>query len=89
MLFQWISQVPTWSLYIIILVLCLAIYKSAFARDLPLLKSLVVYIVLAIGCVLFWLMQILGFPMIQALLITVVLIVVTRVRLWYSKKNQA
>jgi hypothetical protein len=86
-LFDWISQVPNWSLYMIILILCLVIYKTAFARHLPLLKSLIVYIVLAIGCVLFWLMQILGFPMIQALLITVVLIIVTRIRLWYSKKS--
>jgi phosphatidylglycerophosphate synthase len=44
--------------------------------------------VLAMGCVLFWIMQLAKFPMIQALLITVIIIVVTRVRLWYSKKQE-
>jgi hypothetical protein len=87
-LFTWISQVPPWSLYFIILLLSVAIYKVAFARKLPPLKALVVYFVLAIGCVLFWVMQLAQFPMIQALLITVVIIVVTRVRLWYSKKQE-
>jgi hypothetical protein len=85
--FSWISEVPPWSLYLIILVLSIVIYKVAFARKLPLLKSLIVYFVLAVGCVLFWIMQLAQFPMIQALLITVVLIVVTRLRLWYSKKQ--
>jgi hypothetical protein len=86
-LFNWISQVPPWSLYFIILLLSVIIYKVAFARKLPPLKSLVVYFVLALGCVLFWIMQLVQFPMIQALLITVLIIVVTRVRLWYSKKQ--
>lgn len=86
-MFSWISEVPPWSLYFIILVLSVAIYKVAFARKLPPLKSLVVYLVLAVGCILFWIMQLAQFPMIQALLITVVLIVVTRLRLWYSKKQ--
>lgn len=86
-LFSWISEVPPWSLYFIILFLSVAIYKVAFARKLPPLKSLVVYFVLSVGCVLFWIMQLVQFPMIQALLITVVLIVVTRLRLWYSKKQ--
>lgn len=86
-MFSWISEVPPLSLYFIILVLSVVIYKVAFARKLPPLKSLVVYFVLALGCVLFWIMQLAQFPMIQALLITVVLIVVTRLRLWYSKKQ--
>jgi hypothetical protein len=87
-LFNWITQVPPWSLYFIILILSVVIYKVAFARKLPPLKSLVVYMVLAMGCVLFWIMQLAKFPMIQALLITVIIIVVTRVRLWYSKKQE-
>jgi hypothetical protein len=87
-LFSWISEVPPWSLYFIILVFSVVIYKVAFARRLPPLKSLVVYFVLAVGCVLFWIMQLAQFPMIQSLLITVVIIVVTRVRLWYSKKQE-
>ncbi len=86
-MFAWISQVPPGSLYFIILVLSIIIYKVAFARKLPVLKSFIVYLVLALGCVLFWLMQLAKFPMIQALLITVILIVVTRVRLWYSRKQ--
>lgn len=84
----WLDQLPSWGTYLIILVLTSVIYQTAFARSLPLLKSAVVYVVLAIGCYLLLIFDILGFPMIPSLFITVVLIVVTRARLSWSRRKQ-
>lgn len=85
---EWLDQLPTWVVYLIILGLTGVIYQTAFARPLPLLKNVVVYLALAIGCYLLLIFKILGFPMIQSLFITVILIVVTRIRLSMTRKKQ-
>ncbi|MDR6224852.1 YlaH-like family protein [Desmospora profundinema] len=77
---DFLRQTP-WAGYLTILVLTATVYKIAFARKLPILKSLVVYIVLALGCILFWLMYILLFPILEILLVTLVLIAAARIRM--------
>ncbi|RAL25983.1 YlaH-like family protein [Thermoflavimicrobium daqui] len=88
-MFDWVDQLPGYGRYLIILILSAVIYQMAFARNLPLLKSIFVYIVLAIGCVILLIFQIMQFPIIEAMLITVVLIVLTRLRLMFGKSNQS
>ncbi|SDY61881.1 YlaH-like family protein [Thermoactinomyces sp. DSM 45892] len=88
-MFEWIKTLHFPALYVIIFVLTAIIYQSTFATRLSLRKNLLVYLFLAIGCFVITVMQVLGFPMIQALLITVVLIVVTKVRLTISKRNES
>lgn len=85
---EWLDQLPNWGTYLVILVLTGVIYQTAFARPLPLLKNLVVYLVLAIGCYLLLIFDILGFPIIPSLLITVGLIIITRIRLAMTRKKQ-
>lgn len=83
----WLNQLPPLAIYGIILVLTAVIYQTTFARPLPVLKQMVVYLFLALGCYLLLIFHILGFPMIPALFATVVLIVVTKARLNMSKKQ--
>lgn len=85
---QWLAALPGWGLYLLILVLTAVVYQTTFARALPLVKNIIVYIVLALGCGLFFLFQIMGFPIIPALLITVVLIVLTKLRLSLSDRHK-
>ena len=85
---QWLAQLPGWGVYLLILVLTAVVYQTTFARALPLLKNVIVYLVLALGCGLFYLFHLMGFPMIPALLITVVLIVLTKIRLAISARQQ-
>lgn len=66
--------------YFVILVLSAVVYKFAFARPLPLLKTLLVYVFLAFGCFLLLFFHILQFPIIPILVISVVLIGVARIR---------
>ncbi|OYD07822.1 YlaH-like family protein [Paludifilum halophilum] len=84
---DWLRQTPV-AAYLSILVMTAVIYKVAFARKLPILKSLIVYLVLAFGCVLFWFLFILRFPIIEILLVTVVMIVIARIRMWMTDRKQ-
>jgi hypothetical protein len=86
----WLEQLPPWGTYLIILVLSAIVYQTVFAPklSLPVWKKALVYLFLALGCGLIYLFQILGFPMIQILLITTVLIFVTGIRLAFSRRKE-
>lgn len=86
----WLEHLPPWGVYLIILVLSAIVYQTVFAPKLalPVWKKAMVYLFLALGCGLIYLFQILGFPMIQILLITIVLIIVTGVRLAFSRREK-
>jgi len=85
---QWLDQFPVWVDYLIILLFSGVIYQTTFAQPLPLLKNLMVYVALAIGSYLLLIFHILGFPIIPSLLIAVGFIIVTRLRLWLTKKGK-
>jgi uncharacterized integral membrane protein len=74
--------------YLLIVVLTGIIYKTAFDFRLPVLKKVLVYGMLALGCLLLTLFHLLRFPIIPVLAITVVLILVTKMRLRYSRKEE-
>ncbi|MFS8512698.1 MAG: YlaH-like family protein [Planifilum fulgidum] len=73
--------------YFVILILTGIVYKVAFARPLPPLKALVVYLFLALGCFLLLLFHMLQFPIVPILVISVVLIGVARIRMAASERK--
>ncbi|EGK13080.1 YlaH-like family protein [Kroppenstedtia eburnea] len=83
----WLRSQPLIS-YLIILIMTAIVYKVAFARKLPILKTLLVYLVLAVGCVMLWVMFILRFPIIQILGITLLMIVLARIRMWMGNRKK-
>lgn len=78
-----------WLTYALVLIMTAIIYKVAFARRLPILKTALIYIFLAAGCYFMTVMHILRFPVIPALAITLIVIVVARVRMIISDRNRA
>lgn len=87
---SWLESIGFYGVYAVVLVLTAIIYQTAFARKLPLLKQLIVYLVLALGCFLLVIFHYMGLPIIPALSCTVVLIAATRARLSYlRRKNQS
>ncbi|TLS37680.1 YlaH-like family protein [Pseudalkalibacillus caeni] len=74
-------------LYLIIVALSVVVYKLGFARKLPVLKSAVIYIVLAIGCLPLTFFGI-GLPVAEGLLAAAVVLIIYKVRLHQSKKDQ-
>lgn len=85
---NWLNSLSLSGIYLVILVLTAIIYKTAFAVRLPVLKTVLVYITLAIGCWLLAIFHLMGLPIVPALLITVVLIAVTRLRLYLVRKKE-
>ena len=73
--------------YFVILILMGIVYKVAFARPLPPLKALVVYVFLALGCFLLLLFHMLQFPIVPILVISVVLIGVARIRMAMTERK--
>jgi len=82
----WLHQ-SFWGAYGVILVLTAIVYKVVFARPLPLLKQLIVYLALVAGCFLLLVFHLLGFPIIPILIGTVVLMIVARIRMAMTAKQ--
>ncbi|MBN2908408.1 hypothetical protein JQC72_02580 [Polycladomyces sp. WAk] len=84
----WLHQ-SFWGAYGVILVLTAIVYKVVFARPLPLLKQLIVYLALVAGCFLLLVFHLLGFPIIPILIGTVVLMIVARIRMAMTAKQNS
>lgn len=74
--------------YLTIAILLAISYKLGFARKLPLLKSLMVYIILFIGAFIIAFMG-MGMPMAESLLIIVAILAMYRFRLHKERKRNA
>ena len=74
-------------LYLIILFLSVVTYKLGFAKQLPLLKSAVVYAVLAIGCMILTFFG-LSLPIAEGLLISSAVLGIYRFRLHRERKDR-
>lgn len=83
----WLRTQPLIS-YLIILMMTATVYKVAFAIKLPILKSLLIYLMLALGCAMLWIMFLLRFPIIQILFITLVMIALARIRMWMGERKK-
>lgn len=75
-----------WLMYGIILILSIIAYKLGFAKELPLLKSIFVYILLAIGTFITTTLSILQFPIAESLIIIVLVLAIYRFRLYRDRK---
>lgn len=75
-----------WFFYILNLILSVIAYKLGFARELPLLKSAIVYILLAIGVIIITFFSLVKFPMTETLIIISVVLGIYRFRLHKERK---
>ncbi|SET86520.1 YlaH-like protein [Salinibacillus kushneri] len=74
-------------LYFSILIFAALTYKLGFARKLPLLKSIIVYILLALGCFILLFFAIL-LPMLEVLVICSLVLGIYRYRLAQERKRR-
>ncbi|WP_255294847.1 YlaH-like family protein [Bacillus sp. AFS041924] len=77
-----------WILYALIVVLSIVVYHLGFAKKLSILKMLITYVLLMIGCSFLTFLA-LRIPIVEALLASVFVLGVYKVRLHQSKKNKA
>jgi len=67
--------------YLVNLVLSIVAFKLGFARQLPLLKAVIVYILLALGVIILTLFSVVKFPVTETLIILSVVLGIYRFRL--------
>nr|WP_286138389.1 YlaH-like family protein [Bacillus sp. AFS055030] len=77
-----------WILYGLIVVLSIVVYHLGFAKKLSILKNLIIYVLLMIGCSFLTFLA-LRIPIVEALLASVFVLGVYKIRLHQSKKNNA
>lgn len=81
------SDYMIWILYGTIVFLSIIVYKLGFARKLPLLKSLIIYIFLLIGCGILTLLS-LQMPIVGALFFAALVLIIYKWRLHAAKRQQ-
>lgn len=74
-------------LYFTIVVLSIIVYKLGFAKKLPLLKALIIYVFLLIGCIILTVLA-LQLPIVGALFVSAIVLTIYKIRLWWSKKKK-
>jgi hypothetical protein len=74
-------------LYLIITVLSIIVFKLGFAKKLPPLKSAVIYLFLIIGCMPLAFFGI-GLPVAEGLIVAALILIIYKIRLHQSKKEQ-
>jgi CHASE2 domain-containing sensor protein len=81
-------EVGMWLLYLTIVALSIIVYKLGFARKLPLAKSLVIYSFLILGCTVLTFFGVF-LPIAEGLLVAALILIIYKIRLHQSKKQQA
>lgn len=75
-------------LYITISILSIIVYKLGFARKLPVLQSVIIYIFLLLGCTI---LTFLGafLPVAEGLVVAALILIIYKLRLHQQKKHEA
>jgi hypothetical protein len=74
-----------WFLYLTVLVLSIIVYRLGFAKKLPLLKNVIIYILLALGCTILTFFAVF-LPVAEGLVIAALVLIIYKVRLHQAKK---
>ncbi|MGP4106848.1 YlaH-like family protein [Virgibacillus sp. L01] len=64
-------------------------YKLGFARKLPILKSFLIYLMLAFGSIIITFFSIVGYPITESLLIMSLILGIYRFRLYQERKTKS
>lgn len=74
--------------YVYIVILSVIVYKLGFAKKLPLLKNIVIGVFLLIGCFIMLIFSY-ALPIAEGLAVAAFILIVYKIRLHQSKKQQA
>lgn len=81
-------KVGMWLLYLTIVVLSIIVYKLGFAKNLPLVKSIIIYILLIFGCSILTFFGVF-LPVAEGLVVASIILIIYKIRLYQSKKHEA
>jgi hypothetical protein len=75
-------------LYLVITTLSILVFKLGFAKKLPPLKSVLIYLFLIIGCFPLTFFGI-GLPVAEGLFVAALILIIYKVRLYQSKREKS
>ena len=81
-------EIAGYATLIIVFLLSALVYKLGFAKKLSLGKNIVIYVFLLIGCLVLTFLA-LFLPMIEGLIISALILIVYKSRLWREKREEA
>lgn len=87
-LYNFLFQHIFWVFYFLNLLFGIIAYKLGFAKKLPLLKSLLVYVMLAIGMFIIAIFSIARLPMTETFIIISLILGVYRYRLYKDRQSR-
>lgn len=73
--------------FILVFILSAIVFKLGFARELPLLKNIIIYIFLFGGCIMLTFFAFF-LPMIEGLMVAALILVVYKSRMWREKREE-
>ena len=73
--------------YLFIVILTVIVYRLGFAKKLPLLKNVVIYICLIIGCLVMLFFSY-ALPIAEGLAVAAIILIMYKIRLHQAKKQQ-
>ncbi|MFJ5713455.1 YlaH-like family protein [Neobacillus sp. NPDC093127] len=80
-------KTAVWLQYLYIVILSAIVYKLGFAKKLPLLKNIVIYFCLLIGCFVMLIFSY-ALPIAEGLAGAALLLIIYKIRLHQTKKQQ-
>lgn len=75
-------------IYLLIVILSIIVFNLGFARKLSLLKNIIVYIALFVGCIVLTLLAFLGAPIVEVLAISAIVLLIYKLRVRSSKGEE-
>lgn len=87
-LFDFLFHNIFWTFYFLNLIFGITAYKFGFARELPLLKSILVYIMLALGMFIITIFSLARLPMTETLVIISLVLGIYRYRLYKDRQSR-
>ncbi|KUP08802.1 membrane protein [Bacillus coahuilensis m2-6] len=80
------TELGMWLLYLTIVALAILVFKLGFAKKLPLLKNVVIYAFLILGCTVLTFLGIF-LPIAEGLVVAALILIIYKIRLRQEKKS--
>ncbi|AGT31388.1 membrane protein [Geobacillus genomosp. 3] len=76
-----------WLLYVTVLLLSALVYQLGFARRLPMLKNVIIYTLLALGCTILTFFAVF-LPVAEGLAVAALVLIIYKIRLKQAKQEE-
>ncbi len=83
------GDIGFWLLFFTVFILSVITYKLGFAKELPILKSVIIYILLFFGCFILAVFAVFALPIVEVLIVIALVLGIYRYRLHRERKERA